>query len=33
MKMEMQYIIIIIVLVIILLAILKATKKDANLDF
>ena len=31
--MEMQYIIIIIVLVIILLAVLKARKKDANLDF
>ena len=31
--MKLEYIIIIIVLVIILLAILKATKKDAKLDF
>lgn len=31
--MKMQYIIIGIILIIILLAILKATKKDANLDF
>ena len=31
--MQLQYIIIVIILIIILLDILKATKKDANLDF
>ena len=31
--MEIQYIIIVVILIIILLSILKATKKDANLDF